>query len=80
MKTKELQNKQKTCTVIRLNPDGDPLFHIKQSKNMCCFLSKKIDSKEKRIFFYPKYISQYKMSPEDRKKILFWYVSIKKTI
>ena len=36
---------KKTCISIRMNPDGDPLFHIKQSKNMRCFVSKKVDSK-----------------------------------
>ena len=38
-----------------MKQDVDPLFHIKQSKSMC-FVSKKIDSTEKRIFFNPKYI------------------------
>ena len=46
---------QKKRIVIRMKQDDDPLFHIKQSKSMC-FVSKKIDSTEKRIFFNPKYI------------------------
>ena len=31
-------------------PDGNPLIHVKQSKNMCCVVSKKLDLK-KRDFF-----------------------------
>ena len=53
----KLKNRRtkKTCIVIRMKQDVDPLFHIKQSKSMC-FVSKKIDSTEKRILFNPKYI------------------------
>ena len=29
VKTEEPQNR-KTCIVIRMNPDGGPLFHLKQ--------------------------------------------------
>ena len=45
-------------------PDGNPLIHVKQSKSMCCVVSKKLDLK-KRDFFYSKYIFQYKISQED---------------
>ena len=31
-----------------MNPDGDPLFHIKQSKNIGSFVFKNIDSQENR--------------------------------
>ena len=62
----KLKNRRtiKTCIVIRMIPDGNPLIHVKQSKNMCCVVSKKLDLK-KRDFFYSKYIFQYKLSQED---------------
>ena len=56
-----------------MNPDGAPLFHIKQLKNICCSVSQKIDSKEKRnLSRHPKYISQYKIPSKDRKKIILF--------
>ena len=63
-----------------MKQDVEPLFHIKQSKNMRCFVSKKINSTEKRIFFNPKYIFNEKSHQKIEKKKFFWYVSIKKTI
>ena len=56
-----------------MNPDDAPLFHIKQLKNICCSVSQKIDSKEKRnLSRHPKYISQYKIPSKDRKKIILF--------
>ena len=58
----------KTFIVIRM------IHHfIENNKKICVVLFlKKADSKEKRNFLkYPKYISQYKISPEDRKKNYF---------
>ena len=37
---------KKTCIIIGMNSDDDDaLFHIKQSKNACCFVSQKRHSK-----------------------------------
>ena len=53
-----------------MKQDADPLFHIKQSKNMCCFVSKKMDSTEKRFFFNPKYIFNVKYHQKIENKII----------
>lgn len=72
VKTAESRNRKKRIA-IRMNPDDAPLFHIKQLKNICCSVSQKIDSKEKRnLSRHPKYISQYKIPSKDRKKIILF--------
>lgn len=61
-----------------MKQDVEPLFHIKQSKNMRCFVSKKINSTEKRIFFNPKYIFNEKSHQKIEKKNSFGMFQLKR--